>query len=233
MSGSSPILTQTRVAEINERISRRGWVDRLRTLWGGKSRATSRVYYPVTNDRFAALQASLRKFAQASDIRYAVGGYRSNENPKSYGGFSPLIEKSQAYVGLLDPPFIDTNASVWGIQVGTLKVLFFPDTLLVYELQQYQAVPYASLSVSYCTLASLDHFPPRDAETIGYTWRRTNIDGGPDRRYSSNQRLPITLYGIVGIRSSYGYSIRLFVANKVIAANFVVDFYNNLRLMGE
>ncbi len=196
---------------------------------GDKSSRTSQVSYPATDDRFAALQTSLQDLSKASDIRYVVAA-RRNDDPKSYGGFSPLIEKKQARVKRLEPPFIDTNVAVWGIDVDSLKVLFLPDTLLIFRRKQYQAVPYDSLSVGFGTITSLDFFSPRGAEIVGYTWTHTNMDGGPDRRYSKNWQVPITLYVLVSIDSSSGLGIQLLITDKTTAADFVGDFQNFLHL---
>ncbi len=229
MNSPPSVLTQERVAEINERINQWDWGIFFQSLVGDKSSRTSHVPYPSIDDRFSALQASLQNLSKASDIRYVVA-VRGNDDPKSHGGFNPIIEKKQARVKRLEPPFIDTNVAIWGIDVDSLKILFFPDTLLILRRKQYQAVPYDSLSVDFSTITSLDFFTPRDAEIVGYTWTHTNVNGGPDRRYSKNWQVPITLYALVSIDSSSGLCIQLLITDKAKAAAFVGDFQNFLHL---
>jgi len=54
---------------------------------------------------------------------------------------------------------------------------------------------------------------PGDAEVCGQTWKRANKDGGPDRRFSHNYRIPIARYGQVDMRSASGINERYMLSN--------------------
>jgi hypothetical protein len=45
---------------------------------------------------------------------------------------------------------------------------------------------------------------PADAKVIGYTWKHPNKKGGPDRRFSSNYRIPVCCYEAMHLTSDSG-----------------------------
>jgi hypothetical protein len=59
--------------------------------------------------------------------------------------------------------------------------------------------------------ANLDYNPtsfiekeaiPNDAQLIGYTWKKANKDGSPDRRFANNYQIPILAYGDIRLTSN-------------------------------
>lgn len=61
---------------------------------------------------------------------------------------------------------------------------------------------------------------PPDAEVCGQTWKKANKDGGPDRRFSNNFRIPIALYGQIDMSSPTGINERYMISNKRAVAVF-------------
>lgn len=234
VNGTPNVLTRERIAEINARIGQWGWAIFFSSLLGDDSKRTSEITYTATDDRFAALQAVLGSLSEVKDVRYLESS-QENHNPKLYGGFGSLLTTKRAHVKRLSPPFIDTNVTVWGMDLGSpidTKMLFFPDTLLLFQRERYKAVPYESLSVHDGTMLKVEYSPPEAAEIVGYTWLHTNLDGGPDRRYSENRRVAIALYGRVVIESTLGIRLPLLISDKVLATGFATGLRDVLRPAG-
>jgi hypothetical protein len=195
------------------------------------ARRTTKLTYTSTDDRIIAFQGPFENLEEAKDVRL-VKGTQENRDLKSHGGAAVLTVTEQARVGRVEPPFIDANIVVWGINAGNMRVLFFPDALLVFQQSRYRAVPYESLSVDYATTQAVRTFTPGDAEIIGQTWEHVNLDGGPDLRFSDNQRLYTMSYGLVQISSSSGFSVQLQVSNKSVAAGFSATLNDILSTSG-
>jgi hypothetical protein len=68
--------------------------------------------------------------------------------------------------------------------------------LLVYQDRKYGAVSYSALTAADEPTQFIEaDGVPGDAEVVGQTWRFVNRDGGPDRRFNNNRRIPIARYG--------------------------------------
>ena len=216
------VLTEERVAEINERIRQGGLAGFLGSLVGDDSLRTTKVVYA---DRAVWLSAKFGsqadRFASLRALR-CVGGARVNDDPKRYGGLDPLITTRRVPVGRTPPRFIDTNAEVMRMDLGVtlgVEVLFMPDVLLLYRRKRYEAVPYEVVSVGGGAVLCAERSPHEAAEVVGQTWVRTNLDGGPDRRYSDNARVFVARYHAVSIESKEaGFRLPLVLPDEDYAA---------------
>lgn len=57
------------------------------------------------------------------------------------------------------------------------------------------AVPYSTLKVEISPSRFIEsELVPSDAKVVGQTWKYVNKDGGPDRRFKDNRKIPIALY---------------------------------------
>lgn len=69
---------------------------------------------------------------------------------------------------------------------------------------------------------------PSDAQVISETWRYVNADGGPDRRFSYNPRLPVVRYGEIKLSSSTGVNEAYSVSNVESVRTFESAFERHL-----
>ncbi len=98
-----------------------------------------------------------------------------------------------------------TNIPIPAIFLGRLALYFLPDRLLVREGNVFGAVLYRDMSIHLGSQQFIeDEAVPRDAEVVDHTWAFVNKDGGPDRRFSNNRRLPICLYEEISLDSPNG-----------------------------
>lgn len=58
---------------------------------------------------------------------------------------------------------------------------------------------------------------PSDSKIIDYTWQYVRVDGGPDRRYASNPRIPVVLYEQIELSLSNDLTLTFQLSNPVYA----------------
>jgi hypothetical protein len=74
---------------------------------------------------------------------------------------------------------------------------------------------------------------PPDAEIIGQTWKKTNKDGSPDRRFAENYSIPVTKYGELWLSSPTGLNEAFMFSNFAKAESFASALNNYQRRVQE
>lgn len=124
---------------------------------------------------------------------------------KYHAGASSLVERKATKVKRMSPPYVQTNVETIAIGVGRQTLHFFPDRVLVYDVNGVGAVSYGQLRLLVEPTRFIeDSSPPSDATVVGQTWRYVNKSGGPDRRFNNNTQLPICLYDEMSLSSASG-----------------------------
>lgn len=110
-------------------------------------------------------------------------------------------------------PFL-SNLPAACIKSGNERLVFLPDKLLVFQKSKIGALNYNDLDVKIHTTRFIeDGVVPKDATTVGETWRFVNNNGTPDKRFSNNRKLPICLYGEIELKSSSGLNTIIMFSN--------------------
>ena len=66
-------------------------------------------------------------------------------------------------------------------------------------------MPYEQLRISVSETRFIEkEGVPSDAKVVGRTWQYVNKNGGPDRRFNNNRKLPIALYEEIHFASASG-----------------------------
>ncbi len=189
-------------------------------------RATA-LFYELEGElasRFSNIQKACEILSKSRKV-WRVESRQGTWDWKRNAGASSLITRRDIGVGRLSPPCIETNVDIWAIDVGTLKLYFFPDHLFLLQNGQYGAVSYQSLRLDCSPTRFIeDSFVPQDAQVVGHTWQYVRKDGGPDRRFSNNRQLPIALYAHLEVKSTTGLNIHLQVSNIPITQQFLAFF---------
>ena len=192
-----------------------------------KLRRTTLLFYELGEqaaNRFVAIREACGNLARSERI-WCIEARHRNWDEKRKGGARSLIRRRRATVGRVIPPFIVTNVDVWGIDVDTLKLLFFPDRMYVLKSGTYIALSYSSLHVAFeDTRFVEEERVPRDAEIIDHTWRYVRGNGGSEVRFPNNRRTPVVLYGLLEISSASGFRFFLHASNRHLAAQFAESF---------
>lgn len=124
---------------------------------------------------------------------------------KYHAGASNLLQRKPTSITKAEPPFVKTNVKTIAIGVGRQTLYFFPDRVLVYDVNGVGAVNYSSLQITVNPTRFIeDEGVPRDAEVVDRTWRYVNKSGGPDKRFKDNRQIPICRYEQINLSSSMG-----------------------------
>lgn len=107
-------------------------------------------------------------------------------------------------------------------------IYFYPGFLVVYENKtQFALISYTDLVIDFIPLRFIESENlPRDSEVVGETWYKTNKDGSPDKRFASNYKIPIALYGEVKLTSSSGLNELYCFSNHDYAQLFYKALFN-------
>lgn len=126
-------------------------------------------------------------------------------DPKYHGGAGQLINRKRIAIGLGQPPSVKTNILIPFIELGGRTLYFFPERILLFVRNGVGAVSYNDLSIVTNHKRFIeDETVPRDAQVVDHTWQYVNKDGGPDRRFKTNPKIPICLYEELWLNSSTG-----------------------------
>ncbi|MGF1537792.1 MAG: DnaJ family molecular chaperone [Elainellaceae cyanobacterium] len=201
-----------------------GWLE-----YQQRQRRLTTLHYQCDNEfqlRFAAVQHACEVLARTEKI-WLEAKRKSLQRRQAYAGASQVIQLSNTPVKVCctQPPFIQTNLSVWSIDVGHLTLFFLPDYILVWRRKVYSAVSYSALSLD-CDRQqiNLTSDVPKDAQLIGETWQYVTPDGKPDPAAKSNQKIFQVQYGLLRLMASVGFNIRLHVSSVLVAEQFIKSF---------
>ena len=174
----------------------------------------------VYEKRFEAVKEALRALGSAERVWRVI-----SESPtydwKRNAGANKLLQRRPVVVGSLVAPFIRTNVEVYGIDLKSLKLFFFPDQIFVFQDGKYGSVSYESLEVQASSTRFIeDGAVPKDSQIVDHTWRFVRKNGGPDRRFNNNRKLPVVRYGLLELISSTGLNLHLHVSLESIVQPF-------------
>lgn len=130
------------------------------------------------------------------------------------------------------PKLLKTNVQVLGVDAGSIKLYLLPDRLFVFQDGVYTTISYSEIQTSCQELEYVEQETlPSDAKVIGHTWKYVRRDGGPDRRFNNNKRLPIVEYGVVAFQTQ-NFVTYLIVSSLRISKSFTKAFSSVLDLPG-
>lgn len=179
---------------------------------------------PDFQKRFEAIKTAIQALGTSEKVWRALTKEATSDWKRNAGAGS-LVQRKSAVIGSLIPPFIRTNIETYGIDTGKLKLFFFPDQVFVFQNGRYGAVSYDALSIEGFAIRFIEEEAvPEDGHVLDYTWKYVRKDGGPDRRFSNNRRLPIMRYGFLKLTSQSGLNLHLYASNAGTIRPFVNVF---------
>ncbi len=171
------------------------------------------IFYEVDDASALWFARLVEQWAWLSDSQkmwrtVAAGAVSTPHQHKRNAGASALVERIAAAATDTGPPHLVTNVAVPSLIAGKMSLHFLPDRVLLREGKSYTDISYRFLDVHGATTRFIENpgSVPRDTEQIGETWQYVNKNGGPDRRFSNNRRLPVVQYGELTITSRHGLS---------------------------
>ena len=179
------------------------------------------LFYQLDADaeaRYQELHTALAGLRSAQRTWY-IWAQGSVTDWKRNAGASSLVTRNPAALSVAAPAHISTNIAVPALTIGSRRLYFFPDRILVYNGADVGAVEYDELLVSASTSRFIEEGGvPSDARVVDHTWKYVRKDGGPDRRFNDNRQLPVCLYDQARLTSGSGLNVILDISRPGTAA---------------
>lgn len=153
---------------------------------------------------YAQLHASASRLASSAATWHIEASGKVHDR-KYHAGASNLVRRKATSIRKAEPPYVKTNIETISIGVGRQTLHFFPDRVLIYDINGVGAVGYSELQIDVTSTQFIEsESVPRDAEIVGRTWQFVNKSGGRDRRFKENKQLPICRYEEITMASQTG-----------------------------
>ena len=154
--------------------------------------------------------------------RWRIHAQGRVKDRKYHAGAGHLVRRDAIQLTLKNPPYVKTNILTPSVPCGAKTLYFFPDLVLIFDRRDVGAVSYENLSVEVAQTQFIeDGSVPGDAKIVGYTWKYVNKDGGPDRRFKDNRKLPIALYQELEFSSATGLNEKFQFSDREVVKGFV------------
>lgn len=113
------------------------------------------------------------------------------------------------------------------------ELFLYPGFILYFvSPQAFALVDFRDVTLNYNPVSFIEEeTPPTDAELIGYTWKKANKDGSPDRRFANNYQIPILKYGDIRMTSRSGLNEAYMISNERLASGFAETLINFQRAL--
>lgn len=148
----------------------------------------------VMQEKLQEFYNSFKEIIGCSKKWYIVSTSQ-NTNYKYNSGATELVKRKGLYVNYRKIPKVKTNIKVACIQLGKCKLYFLPDKILKFKGKKVTALDYKDLGVQISASRYIENgVIPFDGTIVDYTWTFVNANGGPDRRFTNNPRIPIMQY---------------------------------------
>jgi len=103
-------------------------------------------------------------------------------------------------------------------------IYFFPAfTVYFISADSFALLEYKDIRLEYAPQKFIEEEGvPSDSVVVGNTWKKTNKDGTPDKRFKDNGQIPVAQYGKIIIKSSTGMNEEYMVSNVESAKAFTM-----------
>lgn len=186
-------------------------------------RKTTVLFFELEPEMESLYQKFHDAFEQVSSCssKWHVEAEGAVKDRKRNAGATSIIKRTSISLTKGNPPYVKTNISVPSIPVGKQTLYFFPDKMLVFEINGVGAVSYQNLNILVEDTRFIeDGGVPRDAKVVDKTWKYVNKHGGPDKRFKDNRELPIVLYEDIHFTSNTGLNERIEISRVGIGDGF-------------
>ncbi len=165
------------------------------------------MFYDFEPEQEAIFQKLHNAFQLMANCRgiWHTEAQASIKDRKYHAGANALVKRNLIRLAFGQPSFVKTNINVPAIPAGKKTLYFFPDRLLIFQENTVGAVNYRDLKIALNQSRFVESGTvPSDAKIVDYTWHYVNKNGGPDKRFRDNRRLPIALYEESHFQSTNG-----------------------------
>jgi hypothetical protein len=159
---------------------------------------------PDAERRVRALSSALNRLSMCQHV-WVVETEQKTGDWKRNAGATNLIKRTRVQPSPAQPRGVESTHEIMCLPAGRQKLYFFPNALMVYDSDGVGAISYSRLKCEVGAVAFTEEQGiPSDGQVLRHTWRYVNKKGGPDRRFSNNQELPVMRYGGIALTSDTG-----------------------------
>lgn len=186
------------------------------------------IYYDIDEETTKLYEDLLTAFKQFSTSKkiWEVHTSQKSIDTKYTSGASNLITRNsvrRVSSHQLPNKYFVTNVAVPILSLRNLDFYFLPERLLIRTGKKFAAINYKNVSITSSTKPMAETDPvPKDAMVIDHTWQYTNKDGGPDKRFKENRKIPICNYSNYHFSSDSG-------VNELIQTSKIGSFDNMIN----
>jgi len=190
-----------------------------------KIRKTVLLMYDIDEYTEGKLQEFYDAFDELKNSRakWHISSEAKTNDYKYSAGANYIVKRNPIEIRYSCPKYMKTNVKIPCIPVGKQILYFFPDRVLIYEGRRVGAVSYDNLQIYQRDQRFIESGTvPADATIVDYTWQYVNKNGEPDKRFSNNRKLPITLYSEIDFTSKTGLNERIQFSKSGVGKNLVL-----------
>jgi hypothetical protein len=142
--------------------------------------------------------------------------------PTAHAGAGTSVVRKTARIRLARPRFLETSVASYELGLGDQTLYFFPDRIFIYQSGAIGVVQYRDLLAESRRMNFVkSDGVPGDSRILYHTWRFTNKDSGPDRRFSNNTQILVVEYGNVFFATKSGVRYVVQVSDPLKAEKLV------------
>lgn len=173
-----------------------------------RKKQTIELQYTIEDDIKSDIDKIMQPFIEITkcDKVWRINQTSKNANRKKQGGAANLINRELCKTSTKMPFPFTTDLQVAAFKIKKETVVFLPDKVFVFKGAKIGALNYDDIDFSVTPSRFIESEKvPKDATVVDYTWEYVNkSNGGPDKRYKNNRKLPICLYGKLTAKSNRG-----------------------------
>lgn len=163
-----------------------------------------------TEEGFSELYKKIRSafsILNQSNKKWDFTSTKSTNRVAERTSASSTITRSEIGLSEKTLPIIiceETGLCFHNINGGDLYL--YPGFIVVYESgRDFAIINYTELEVAFNQTRFIESEKvPQDSNVVGHTWYKVNKDGSPDKRFTSNYKIPIVNYGELHFTSRSG-----------------------------
>ena len=194
----------------------------------------SRLFFEgFSQDAFDQVQVAFRELRACRRI-WDVTQRTHGQQYRSLASTSLEREPISASFELL--PYVHPSHEAMHIRNANGGDLYlYPTLLVVYDSESnFALISLRDLNVEFNRSAFIEEeMVPDDSQVIGHTWKYTNKNGTPDRRFSNNFQIPIAAYGTLRFSTAKGLNEMYMFSHEESTRVFWEALLNHKRLLKE
>lgn len=182
----------------------------------------------ATLEAFAAMVRVFEDLGRSAliwDITSAVETNRIRDRTRA----SEAVTRTPVQLGLATSEIIDSGYHALRFpNANGDDICIYPGFVMTQNKSgDFALIDVRELKVAFRNTRFFEEEPvPPDTQVIDQTWKKTNKDGSPDKRFADNYAIPVVAYGELWFTSPTGLNEAYMFSNRSLAENFGVSFAN-------